>query len=75
MAFSPNGQYLASGSRDCTIGVWRVESGELIKSLVGHSSVVRSVVFSMDGEYLASGSRDRTIGVWKVESGELVKIL
>ena len=31
VAFSPNGEYLASGSDDCTIGVWRVSSGEQTK--------------------------------------------
>ena len=33
---SPNGEYLASGSKDKTIGVWRVSSGERIKTLYGH---------------------------------------
>ena len=54
-----------SGTRDNTIGVWRVSSGELIKFLTGHSGGVRSLVFSPNGEYLASGSKDNTIGVWR----------
>ena len=37
VVFSPNGEYLASASRDKTIGVWRVSSGERIKTLTGHS--------------------------------------
>ena len=60
-----NGEYLASGSLDCTIGVWSVSSEEHIKTLYGHSSSVISVVFSPNEEYLASASRDYTIGVWK----------
>ena len=40
VVFSPNGEYLASGSGDKTIGVWRVSSGERIKTLTGHSSSV-----------------------------------
>ena len=55
--------------------MWRVSSGERIKTLTGHSDWVRSVVFSVDGEYLASGSEDNTIGVWKVSSGERIKTL
>ena len=66
---------MASGSLDKTIGVWRVSSGKRIKTLKGHSSGVRSVVFSSDGEYLASGSLDNTIGVWRVSSGERIKTL
>ena len=65
VVFSPNGEYLASGSLDCTIGVWSVSSEEYIKTLYGHSSSVISVVFSPNEEYLASASRDYTIGVWK----------
>ena len=56
VVFSADGEYLASGSGDKTIGVWRVSSGERIKTLTGHSYSVYSVVFSADGEYLASGS-------------------
>ena len=66
---------MASGSRDNTIGVWRVSRGERIKTLTGHSYPVTSVVFSADGEYLASGSQDNTIGVWRVSSGERIKSL
>ena len=33
VVFSPNGEYLASVSIDKTIGVWRVWSGERIKTL------------------------------------------
>ena len=63
VVFSPNGEYLASGFDDGTIGVWRVSSGECIKTLTGHSHCVFSVAFLPNGEYLASGSSDKTIGV------------
>ena len=66
---------MASGSRDKTIGVWRVSSGERIKTLTGNPEGVLSVVFSPNGEYLASGSYDKTIGVWRVSSGERIKNL
>ena len=60
---------------DCKIGLWKVSSGERIKTLTGHSSWIVSVVFSGDGEYLASGSTDNTIGLWRVSNGERIKTL
>ena len=58
VGYSPNGEYLASGSDDKTIKVWRISSGELIKTLKGHTNSVSCIVYSPNGEYLASGSRD-----------------
>ena len=45
-SISPDGEYLASGSRDKTIGLWKISSGERIKTLTGHTDQVYSVVFS-----------------------------
>ena len=64
VVFSPNGEYLASGSTDCTIGMWRLSSGECVKTFFGYSNQVSSVVFSLNKYYLVSGSDDYTIGVW-----------
>jgi hypothetical protein len=80
VAFSPDGQTLASGSCgkkediDCTQGViilWDVASGQPIgQPLAGHSDPVFSVAFSPDGKTLASGSYDQTIILWDVASGQ-----
>ena len=64
VAFSPNGEYLVSGSKDKLIGIWRVSSGELIKTLINFNAV-KCVAFSPNGEYFASGCYDQTIDLWK----------
>jgi len=75
VAFSPDGQILASGSYDETIRLWNVNAGTLLRTLEGHEWEVTSVAFSPDGKTLASGSRDETTRLWNVETGELLKTL
>ncbi|MCS6936254.1 MAG: WD40 repeat domain-containing protein [Candidatus Bipolaricaulota bacterium] len=71
VAFSPNGQLLASGANDRNIKLWEVTSGQEVRSLAGHRiNLIVSVIFSPDGRLLASGSADQTIKLWYV--GDLV---
>ena len=56
VVFSPNGEYIASGSWDFTVGIWSVSSGKRIKTLTGHLKDVNSVEFSPNEEFLATGS-------------------
>src|SRR5919202_1842258 len=75
VAISPDGQTLATGSRDKTIKIWHLGSGELIRTLTGHSDFVLSVVISSDGQTLASCSWDKTIKIWHLGSGKLLHTL
>ncbi|OYD90727.1 ribosome assembly protein 4 [Nostoc sp. 'Peltigera membranacea cyanobiont' 213] len=75
VAYSPNGQQLASASEDYTIKIWEVSSGKLLKTFKGHSRLVFSVAYSPNGQQLASTSEDNTIKIWDVSSGKLLKTL
>lgn len=75
VSFSPSGSVLASGSEDKTIKLWNVRTGQLIKTLVGHSRTVHSVTFHPSGDVLASGSTDSVIKLWNVRTGQLIKTL
>ncbi|WP_013322705.1 hypothetical protein [Gloeothece verrucosa] len=69
------GGILASGSRDTSIKLWDVQTGQLIRTLSGHNDGVSSVSFSPDGKILASGSGDKTIKLWDVQTGQLIRTL
>jgi WD40 repeat protein len=75
IAFSPDGQLLASASDDHTVKLWRVSDGELLATLSGHYEEVTSVAFSHDGEMLASGSMDRSINLWRVSDRTLIRTM
>ncbi|MBG1264221.1 hypothetical protein [Nostoc commune] len=64
VAFSPDGQLLASGSLDKTVKLWRPD-GTLLQTLKGHTDAVNCVSFSPDGQTLASASLDKTVQIWR----------
>ncbi|MEC4849400.1 MAG: TIR domain-containing protein, partial [Jaaginema sp. PMC 1079.18] len=70
IAFSPDGQTLASASDDNTIKLWNLR-GEELHSLTGHQDEVNRIVFSPDGQVLASASKDGTIKLWNLQGQEL----
>ena len=101
VALSSDGKTIASGSGrlvylgggedsgTCVgqeIRLWNAHTGEHIKTLRGHTSVVNSVVFSPDGNTIASGSghwmgyegvasAGEEVRLWNANTGELIKTL
>ncbi|EUC67712.1 WD40-repeat protein (notchless protein), related protein, partial [Rhizoctonia solani AG-3 Rhs1AP] len=69
VAFSPDGNSVASGSYDKTIRIWNAHRPSSIgEPLTGHSDGVESVAYSPLGDVIASGSDDKTIRLWDVNT-------
>ena len=79
VAFSPEGQMLASGSWDETVKLWRVSDGQQLRTLGEDTpsyGFVCNVAFSPDGQMLASVAcplgGGRILSVWRVSDGSLL---
>jgi len=76
VAFSPDGKTVASGGRNGdAIRLRDTQTGNLIRTLKGHSNDVYTIAFSPDGKTLASGGFDETIKLWDTQTGALLGTL
>src|SRR5215471_19228304 len=48
-AFSPDNRWLASGGKDNLIKIWDLTTGNVLRTLYGHSSNVNALAISPDG--------------------------
>lgn len=69
IAFSPDGQRIATGGDDSVIRLWNTASGSMLHTLANHSGPVTSVQFA-SAKRLVSAGKDFRLVVWDVETGK-----
>ena len=61
LAYSPDGQYIATGGDDGKVKLWNTRSGFCIITFSQHTASVSSVQFASQGQVLFSASLDGTV--------------
>jgi WD40 repeat protein/serine/threonine protein kinase len=79
LAFSPDGQTLASAGDDGTIALWRINwkrfEARQIRAIKAHPLQVFNVLYSHDGRTLISAGHDKVIRLWDAATGGSTGIL
>ncbi|TAG98107.1 MULTISPECIES: WD40 repeat domain-containing protein [unclassified Microcoleus] len=82
ISVSRDGAYVATGHgnfqesknlQERDIKIWDRKTGQLLKTLKGHTAPVRAVAFSPNGSRIVSGGQDKVIKVWDANTGKLLQ--
>lgn len=84
IAFSPDGQWLASAEQprsaldeqEAPLVILRhVPDGQIIRTFGGTQPYIFSVAFSPDGTLLAASGTDSSISLWRIADGQVFQII
>ena len=74
VAFSGNGKYALSATRNGMLNLWNMPDGSPYKSLAGHTQKVTEAEFTKNSKSVLSASADSTVRLWNVSTGLVEKI-
>ncbi len=69
LLLTQDGAYLAAANPDQSIRIYLLPEGKLIKTLSGHSNLVRAIVLSQDERTLFSAGFDGVVNRWRFPTG------
>ena len=70
VAYSPEGDLLATSSFTPQVNIWDTKSGELVRELSGHDGPIETLAFLQHTGLLVSGGDDGKIIIWNPLTGE-----
>ncbi len=76
VCYSPDGQFLLSGSRDAHLKIWEVKNNyALHQDIVAHLFAINHIVYSPDKRWIATCSMDKSIKIWEADTFKLKKVI
>jgi WD40 repeat protein/serine/threonine protein kinase len=70
VAFSPDGERLATGGGDGSVKVWNSRTGKVVREFRAHDKAVVAVAFHPDGKHLAYTGTDEQAKVLDLTTGQ-----
>jgi WD40 repeat protein len=76
LAYSLNGRFLLSGSRDAHLKIWETSQNyRNFMEIIAHLYTVNDIAFTPSGKYFATCSKDKSIKVWESATFKLLKVI
>lgn len=72
IAFSPDGQYIVTGSDDFSIKIWNSETGNIVRTIKADNSSVNHVYVTPDSKNIISTHGNIRTKIWNIEDGKLL---
>ena len=68
LAFSPDGKYLFSGTKNAHLQIWDWPNRKLLEQIPAHNFAIYGIQFIGAGEHFITFSRDKTIKLWDAKT-------
>jgi len=76
LTYTPDQNYLMSGSRDARLRVWDATTGyKPAAEVVAHMFAINNIAFSRDNKHFVTCSMDKSIKVWDATELKLLKVI
>lgn len=76
LRYSPDGNFLLSGSRDARLKLWDAKAAYLpVTEVVAHMHAINHLDFSPDSKHFVTCSMDKSIKVWDLAEMRLLKVI